>query len=112
MKRHEITEEQFARILPMLPPEEGGMGRPQNEHRTMINGMLWIAKTGAPWRDLPERYGPWNSVYTRFNRWSKNGLWSKIVEALMGEEAEDEMRMLDSTIVRAHQHASGAQGGL
>jgi transposase len=81
-----------------------------------MNGILWIDRTGAPWRDLPERYGPWRTVASRFYRWQKAGIWDRILEALQRrQDAEGELdwrvHYLDATIVRAHQHAAGAKGG-
>ena len=117
-KRHELTEEQWERIGPLLPPEKPcGGGRPATAHRQIINGVLWILKTGAPWRDLPERYGPWQTVYGRFNRWRKNGVWQRLFEHLLAEadslgELKWEVHFVDSTTVRAHQHAAGAKKGV
>lgn len=108
-RRHELSDAEWARIEPLLPPERGHWGRPRLDNRQMVNGMVWILRTGAPWRDLPERYGPWNTVYTRFYRWSRSGQLQKILEAL--SDGEMDTYMLDSTIVRAHQQASGAKGG-
>ncbi len=70
---------------------------------------LWIAKTGAPWRDLPERFGPWNSVWKRFDRWAKKGVWKRVFQAL--QDPDLEWVIIDSTVVRAHQHAAGKKGG-
>ncbi len=108
-RRHELTDEQWLRIEPHLPGRKGDPGRTGN-NRLFINAVLWIAKTGAPWRDLPERFGSWNSVYKRYNRWCKRGVWQRILEAL-GGDPELESLLLDSTIVRAHQHAAGAKKG-
>ena len=117
--RHELTDEQWARLQPLLPPQKqqvGRPGRPAKDHRTIINGMLWINKTGAPWRDLPERYGPWQTVATRFYRWTKQGLWDRILAEVQKDadeagEIEWEIHFVDSSVVRAHQHAAGAKGG-
>lgn len=116
VRRHELTDEQWEKIEPLLPPQKPETGRPRSDHRQMINGMLWILRTGAPWRDLPERYGPWQTVYGRFNRWRKQGLWQEIfkkvqVAADSRGEIEWEVHFVDSTIVRAHQHAAGAKKG-
>jgi len=82
----------------------------------VINGILWILRTGAPWRDLPERYGSWKTVSNRFYRWQKRGIWSRILEGLQSRSdaagnVEWEVHFVDSTTVRAHQHAAGAKGG-
>lgn len=110
MRRHEITDEQWKRLEPLLPGREGTPGHRARDNRLFINAVVWIAKTGAPWRDLPERFGPWNSTYRRFRRWSQSGRWQRIFEAL--QEPDLEWLMIDSTTVRAHQHASGQKGGL
>lgn len=79
------------------------------DNRLFSKAVYWIAKTGAPWRDLPPRFGPWNSVFQRFNRWSKKGVWQKVAEAL-ADAPDLEWLMIDSTVVRAHQHAAGKKG--
>jgi transposase len=85
-------------------------GRTAKDNRLFVNAVLWIARTGAPWRDLPERFGPWGTVSKRFNRWCKRGVWGRVLEALDGD-AELSNLVLDSTIVRAHQHAAAEKGG-
>ena len=112
MRRHELTDEQWQAIEPLLPPS-GTKGRPRVDDRRVINGMLYKAKTGIAWRDLPERYGPWKTVYTRFWRWSRDGtLTTLVAKARVVAEAIDELDRevsVDSSIVRAHQHAAGAR---
>lgn len=110
MPRSFLTNEMWEKLAPLLPPEEGGMGRRRLPNRPMVEGILWKHRTGAPWRDLPESYGPWTSVYTRFNTWSKRGVWQGILEILR-KEADLEWVMLDGTIARAHQHSAGHGGG-
>ena len=84
MPRSQLTDEQFALIRPLLPPEMSGKaGRPFLPHRRILGGIFWILRTGAPWRDLPEAYGNWSTVYERFRQWSQNGLFEKIVDALV-----------------------------
>ena len=109
-RRHELSDEQWVRIEPLLPGRKADPGRTGKNNRLFVDAVLWIAKTGAPWRDLPERFGNWNSVFQRYNRWCKRGVWLRILEAL-GGEPDLECLLLDSTIVRAHQHAAGAKGG-
>lgn len=104
-RRYELTDEQFARIEDLLPGKASDPGRTADDNRRFVNAVLWIARSGAPWRDLPERYGVWNSVYQRFNRWSRKGVWIAVFEAL--QEPDLEWLMIDSTTVRAHQHAAG-----
>ena len=116
-KRHELTDKQWEKLKPLLPPEKPKMGRPNQDHRRLLNGMMWRAKTGAPWRDLPERYGKWKTVYSRWLRWRDAGVWQWVWEALQQEadhkgEVEWEIHFIDSTIGRAHQHAAGAKKAL
>ena len=105
MRRYEITDQQWAKINGLLPGKAGDVGRSGKDNRLFINAVLWIARSGAPWRDLPERFGPWNSAYRRFRRWAKAGIWQQVFENL--QEPDFDWLMIDSTIVRAHQHASG-----
>ncbi len=104
-RRYEITDEQWSRIEHLLPGKATDPGATARDNRLFINAVLWIARSGAPWRDLPERYGNWNSAFQRFNRWALRGRWQAIFEAL--QEPDLEWLMLDSTTVRAHQHAAG-----
>lgn len=106
-RRHEISDCQWEAIKDLLPGQEGDPGGTAADNRLFINAILWIAKTGAPWRDLPDRFGKWNSVFQRFSRWCKAGVFSKILEHLQNLDLE--VLMLDSTIIRAHQHAAGAE---
>ena len=112
VRRHELTDEQWQVIEPLLP-RSGVKGRPRVDDRRVINGMLYKCKTGIAWRDLPERYGPWKTVYNRFWRWARNGTLTMLVRrARVIAEAIDELDRevsVDSSIVRAHQHAAGAR---
>ena len=110
-RRYELTDQEWEQIASLLPPEKTGKpGRPSKDNRTMLNGMVWIARSGAPWRDLPERYGPWNSVYSRFCKWIDDGILDNIFRVLSLEAELDELS-LDATIVQAHQHRAGAKKG-
>jgi putative transposase len=109
-RRHELSDEQWDNIEPLLPGRKGDPGRSGEDNRLFVNAVVWLAKTGAPWRDLPERFGNWNSVFQRYNRWCKRGVWQRILETL-GGDPDLEHLLIDSTIVRAHQHAAGAKGG-
>jgi hypothetical protein len=80
-----LTDEQWASVLPLLPPQRGAVGRPPNDHRNVLGGILWVARTGSSWRELPEEYGKWESAYRRYELWEKQGLWQRILRAL-GEE--------------------------
>lgn len=105
-KRHEITNEQWAKISPLLPNQNKN-GRPGGDVRTFLNAIIWIAKTGSPWRDLPERFGKWIIIYQRFSYWCDKNYFYDIFKAL--QEPDLEEIMIDSTVVKAHQSASGAQ---
>ncbi len=105
MNRHEIPEEHWQRIEGLLPGRPGGHGRPARDNRNFINAVWYVAKTGVPWRDLPERFGKWDTVYHRFNQWSKKGVWRMVFEAV--QDPDLEWLMLDSTVIRAHLHAAG-----
>lgn len=88
-------------------------GRKPANHRLVLDGIFWIARTGSPWRDLPEEFGKWSSVYRQFRRWTLAGLWEQILEALNESRVvPDGLQMIDSTVVRAHHQAAGAKGGL
>lgn len=106
MKRYELTDDEWLRIEQLLPGKPGDAGGQGEDNRLFVNAVIWVARTGAPWRDLPERFGLWNSVFQRFNRWSKAGVWQAIVRALQSPDLK--ALLLDSTVIRAHQHAAGS----
>ena len=110
MTRRQLTNAQWQRIEQLVPGKEGDKGRHGEDNRLFVDAVLWIARAGAPWRDLPEEFGRWNSVFQRFRRWAKSGVWQRIFNALI-ENPDFEYLIIDSTIVRAHQHAAGAKGG-
>lgn len=83
----ELTEERWARISPLLPPQKPQTGRPANDHRTILSGMLWVARTGSSWRAIPEHFGPWQTVRSRYERWRKAGIWQQILDALDQRDA-------------------------
>jgi len=112
--RGDLTNEQWERIEPLLPKAKTKRGRPVQDHRELLNGMIWILRTGAPWRDMPERYGKWTTIYSRFQRWRKSGIWVKMFAELqtaldVESNVDWEVHFIDSTTVRAHQHAAGAK---
>ena len=107
LPRHAISDVDWNRIKHLLPGQNGQHGKVAKDNRLFIDAVLWVAKTGAPWRDLPERLGNWNSTWRRFARWSQKGVWAKVLEALA--DADLEWLILDSTVVRAHPHAAGAK---
>lgn len=113
MSKRELTDEQWAQLEPLLPPQKPRTGRPNADHRRVVEGILWVLRTGAPWRDLPERYGPWRTVYARFTRWQRDGTWDRLLAHVQTKsDAVGEIAWevsIDSTTVRAHQHAAGAR---
>ena len=115
-QRGDLSDAQWERLKPLLPPQKPHTGRPANEHRQIINGILWIKRTGAPWDDLPPRYGKRGTVSSRFYRWQQQGIWQGILERLQQQADQQgridwEVHFVDSTVVRAHQHAAGAKRG-
>ncbi|MGA7500829.1 MAG: IS5 family transposase [Isosphaeraceae bacterium] len=110
MRRYEISDEPWNRIEHLLPGREGDPGVTAKENRWFVNAMLGIAKTGAPWRDRPERLGNWNSVWRRFDRWARKGVWERLFREL--QDPDLEWLRLESTVIRAHQHAAGAKKGV
>lgn len=113
MVRGRMTDEEWAFFEPFLVRASGVGGRPPADHRRVLDGILWIARTGAPWRDLPDEFGNWNSVWRQFRRWTTAGVWDLLLQALAdGGGDADTLQMIDSTIIRAHHCAAGARGGL
>jgi len=113
VERDVITDEMWDWMEPLLPSSHGKRGRPFRDHRLMVEAICWRLRTGAPWRDLPERFGPWKTAWDRFDRWSGDGTWAALLEA--AQQHTDAAGALgwdvsvDSTIVRTHQHAAGAR---
>jgi len=112
-RRHELTDKQWELIRELLPPR-GGRGHPWVDHRKILNGLFWILNTGSPWRDLPERYGPWQTIYDRFCRWRRDGLFDRIIEALQirldkNGHIDWDLWCVDGSSIRAHKSASGAK---
>ena len=108
MTRELLTDGQWETIQELVPGKAGDSGVTAVNNRRFVEAVLWIARTGAPWRDLPAEFGNWHSTYTRFSRWCKRGVWSRLM-ATLGCDSDLEALMIDSTVVRAHQHAAGAQ---
>jgi len=106
--RHELTDFEWTAIRPFLPNKPRGV--PRVNDRRVLNGILWILRSGAPWRDLPEGFGPYTTCYNRFVRWRMAGIWDLIMEAL-AETHDASVQMIDTSIVRVHQHAGCAGGG-
>jgi putative transposase len=105
MPRHAISDTDWKRIAGLLPGKKTDPGRTARDNRLFLDAVLWIGRTGSPWRDLPEDFGKWNSIYRRFSRWSKTGVWERVFAEL--QDPGLEWMMIDTTIVRAHQHAAG-----
>jgi transposase len=112
LNRHDLTDEEWQRLAPLMPPHPR-QGHRWNDHRTVINGVFFRARTGCPWRDLPDGFGNWSTVHGRHRRWSLDGTWAKILDVLRAgcdqAEGKDWTVSADSTVVRAHQHAAGAR---
>lgn len=116
MGRHELTDEQWAVIADLFPENTKTAGRPWKDHRNIVHGMFWILRTGAPWRDLPKRFGPWQTVYDRFCRYRRDGTFDQILERLQIKldkqgRIDWELFCVDGSSVRAHRAAAGAKGG-
>ena len=108
--RHDINDATWELLAPLLPGQEGQWGGIAKDNRKFLNGVFWVLRTGAPWRDMPPCYGKWNTVYQRFRRWRNNRTWEKIVEALT-VEPDYEWLMIDAGHCKVHPHGTGAVGG-
>jgi len=116
-RRGDLSQAQWQKLQPLLPLQKPAVGRPSNDHRTTIDGILWILRTGAPWRDLSEHYGAWETVSGRFYGWRKRGLWQRLLERLQQQadavgKVNWDRHFVDGSVIRAHQHAAGAKRGL
>ncbi|MEL7068338.1 MAG: IS5 family transposase [Cyanobacteria bacterium J06581_3] len=109
-RRYALRDDQWERIKDMLPGKPGDVGVTAKDNRLFVEAVLYRYRAGIPWRDIPERFGKFNVIHTRFSRWSKKGLWLHIFSTLC-EDSDNEYQMIDATIVRAHQHSAGAKGG-
>ncbi len=110
MDRMVLRDDQWERIAPLLPGKVGDPGRSGTDNRLFMEAVLWMVRVGAPGRDLREFFGKWNSVFQRFRRWAKRGVFDQVFEAL-SDDADFEYVLIDGTIVRVHQHGTGARGG-
>lgn len=109
MKRYGLRDDQFARIENLLPGRPGSVGRSSDlGNRLFVEAVIWKFRSGAPWRDLPERFGGWKNTHTRFSRWAKSGVWESLFKAL-ANDPDNEYASIDASIVRAHQHSAGAR---
>ena len=109
-KRYALRDDQWVRIAHLLPGKVGDVGVTAKDNQLFVDAVLYRYRAGIPWRDLPERFGKFNVVHTRFSRWAKKGIWLQIFTTL-SEDSDNEYQMIDATIVRAHQHSAGAKGG-
>jgi transposase len=113
LDRHDLTDEEWARLEPLLPDRAPRRGRQWADHRQVVDGVLWRTRCGAPWRDLPVQYGNWKTIYNRHRRWSADGTWERVLDELRRGADHDEGPEwtvgVDSGVVRAHQHAAGAR---
>jgi transposase len=114
MRRYELSEQKWARIVSLMPhrTHHGEAGHPFNDPRPIVNGILWVLHTGAPWRDLPERYGPWETVFKCFNRWREDGTRIRIVTSLLDElddkkQIDHDLWCIDGSVIRASRAAAG-----
>ncbi|GAB5431001.1 MAG: hypothetical protein EpisKO_03710 [Epibacterium sp.] len=108
-----MSDEEWAFFERFIRTVRAPNGRKPSNHRLVLDGIFWIARTGSPWRDLPEEFGKWSSVYRQFRRWTLAGLWEQIMDALNESGVVPHaLQMIDSTVVRAHHQAAGAKGGL
>src|SRR6202008_2054957 len=110
MIRHRLTDEQWSRIEDLVPGKPGDPGRSGKDNRLFVDAIVWMARTGTPWRDLSPFFGKWNSVWKRFRRWAKAGVWERLLAAL-ADDPDFESIIIDGTIIRVHQHAAGGKGG-
>ena len=113
MVRGLLSDDEWAFFAPFVIEQGPKRGRPPADHRRVLDAVFWVARTGSPWRDLPDALGRWDTVYQQFRRWTQAGLWDVLLEALAGSGAvPDSVQMVDSTIVRAHHCAAGAKKGV
>ena len=110
LHRHDLTDEQWSVLAPILPGQKGQWGGVAKDNRLFMNSVLWILRTGAPWRDLPKEFGKWGSVHQRFRRWRDSGVWERILSTL-AKRPDFEWLMIDASHCKVHPHASGAIGG-
>ena len=111
MIRTLLSDDQWERISPLIPGKPGDPGRHGADNRGFVEATLWIARTGSPWRDLPSEFGNWNTAFQRFRRWATKGIYESLFKTL-SDDPDFEYVMVDGTIVRVHQHGTGAKGGL
>jgi transposase len=111
LDRRLLSDAQWARVAPLLPGKPGDPGRAGTDNRLFFEAVLWMARAGAPWRDLPDMFGNWNTAFRRFRRWATKGIFERLFQVLSGDP-DFEYALIDGTIIRVHQHGTGAKGGL
>ncbi len=111
MERDLLSDAQWERIAPLLPGKQGDPGRSGEDNRLFVEAVLWLVRTGAPWRDLPARFGKWGSIWKRFRRWALKGVFERLFKAL-SDDPDFEYALIDGTIMKVHRHGAGAKGGL
>jgi len=109
MARYDLTDFEWKAIQPLLPNKPRGVARVDD--RRVLNGIFWVLRSGSPWADLPERYGPPSTIYNRFNRWRKAGVWDRLMDAIITAH-DGKVQMIDSTSVRVHQQAAAQKNRL
>ena len=109
-QRHDVSDELWGKLEPLLPGQQGSWGGVAKNNRQFINGVFWILRTGAPWRDLPPVYGDWKNTHRRFCRWRDRNVWENLLEKLV-VEPNLEWLMIDASHIKVHQHGAGARGG-
>jgi transposase len=109
MARYDLTDFEWRVVQPLLPNKPRGV--PRVDDRRVLNGIFYILRSGSPWRDVPERYGPYTTVYNRFNRWRKAGVWDKLMDAII-KAHDGKVQMIDSSVVRVHQQAAAQKNSL
>lgn len=110
-RRYALRDDQWERIKELLPGRDGAVGVTAKDNRLFVEAVLYRYRSGIPWRDLPERFGDFRKVHTRFRRWARTRVWERVFQVL-AQEADNEYAMIDSTVVRAHQHSAGAKRGM
>ena len=111
MVRRVLSDAQWERVAPLVPGKPGDPGRSGDNNRLFLEGVLWLVRTGSPWRDLPVEFGHWNSVFQRFRRWARKGVFESLFKRLSADP-DFEYAIIDGTIIRVHQDGTGARGGL
>ena len=109
-RRHDISDQVWKRLRPLLPGEAGQRGRPAQDNRLFLNAVFWILRTGAPWRDLPPDYGDWKNTHRRFCRWRDRGVWERLLDSVI-DDPDFEWLMIDASYIKVHPHGAGARGG-